>query len=74
MTAASRSSRQATIFALRDILMKLGFVTATGLASLGEAVIGAQTTMVVLTAAWFALSLPALSQRRIHKVGSGTKL
>jgi MFS family permease len=52
--------RQATVFALRDMQMKLAIVVAAGLASVAAGVLGTGTALVALLLLWLLLSLPVI--------------
>jgi DHA3 family macrolide efflux protein-like MFS transporter len=53
--------RQATVFALRDMLMKLAVVVAAAVAAGLANRLGAQTALIALLPLWVVLSLPALA-------------
>jgi predicted MFS family arabinose efflux permease len=62
-TAVQQSAprrRQATVFALRDMQMKLAIVVAAGLASVAAASLGARAALVALLLLWLLLSLPVI--------------
>jgi predicted MFS family arabinose efflux permease len=62
-TAVQHSSpprRQATVFALRDMQMKLAIVVAAGLSSVAAGALGAGTALVALLVVWLLISLPII--------------
>jgi len=52
--------RQATVFALRDMQMKLAIVVAAGLASVAAGAISARPALVALMILWLLLSVPVI--------------
>jgi MFS family permease len=56
--------RQATVFAVRDVLMKLAIVLAAGLAAVAGTRLGLETALVVILGSCLALSVPLLVRYR----------
>jgi len=52
--------RQATVFALRDMQMKLAIVVAAGLASVAAGALSAKPALVALLILWLLLSVPVI--------------
>jgi len=52
--------RQATVFALRDMLMKLAVVVAAGLAAVAANVVSAKPALAALMILWLLISVPAI--------------
>ncbi|MFH1312021.1 MAG: MFS transporter [Candidatus Eisenbacteria bacterium] len=52
--------RQATVFAVRDMLMKIAIVSAAGLAAAAGTLLGLQSALIVILGSCLALSLPLL--------------
>ena len=62
--------RQATVFALRDMQMKLAIVVAAGLASVAAGALGTGTALVALLLLWLLLSLPVIRMGTVSTAGA----
>jgi MFS family permease len=62
--------RQATVFALRDMLMKLAVVVAAALAAASADLIGTRTALLILIPAWLLLSLTQFARGQSSKIDS----